>query len=666
MIKAKFLPFLILMNVSDLARQLKTEPNILLEKLPLLGFAVGERAIQIDDAQVGAITAAWNQHQKRERLKQKIASRQTQAETASETKNKPILLPPTITVAEFAKRINVDVGKVIIKLMHEGVMAAFNERIDYVAAALVAEDFGVQTEKGVPEAINLETGPSIKDIIKGEGALIARPPVVVVMGHVDHGKTTLLDTIRKTHVADTESGAITQHMSAYQTRVKDPDTKEDRSITFIDTPGHEAFREMRSRGGRVADIAVLVVAADDKIQPQTLESLSVIQNEGLELVVAINKVDKPGADVDKIKTQLSEINLTPEDWGGDTICVPISAKHGKNIDELLETILLVATVAELKANPEGTLYGTITESHIDKGLGPVATAIIQNGTLRVGEAVLCGETGGKVKGLLDYQGKTISLAGPSTPVTILGLKTAARVGDIVKRVSDARDIKKLKKQHSIKTALQKTGVKTDEEKREFTIAIILKTDVFGTLEALLGEIDKLKHPRAAIEVVKQGLGNFTENDVLDGDAIGARLVGFKVKPTAGAEQFLRNRKLAIKTFTIIYELLDYLREELKKIIPVEIVEEQVGEAEVMAVFGKSGKNMIIGGRVKNGAIGADAHWRVFREDDVLGEGTILELQSNKQAVKIVHAPQEFGLKVRGDLVIKEGDILKFHITKKLL
>ncbi len=656
------------MNVSDLARQLKTEPNILLEKLPLMGFAVGERAIQIDDALVDAITDSWKQYEKRERLKQKIAARQAQLETTSgevNAANHPIQIPPTITVSEFAKRINVDVTKVIIKLMHEGVMAAFNERIDYETASIIAEDFGIKTARGAPEEMNLDTGPSIKDIVKGEETLISRPPVVVVMGHVDHGKTTLLDTIRKTHVADTESGAITQHMSAYQTLVKDPDSGEMRLITFIDTPGHEAFREMRSRGGRVADIAVLVAAADDKIQPQTLESINVTQSEGLALIVAINKVDKPEADIDRIKTQLSEINLTPEDWGGDTICVPISAKHGKNIEELLETILLVANVSELKASLEGTLYGTIIESHIDKGLGPIATAIIQNGTLSSGDAVMCGETGGKVKGLLDYQGKTIASAGPSTPVTILGLKTAARVGDIVKRVSDVRDIKKIKKQRSIKIAIQKTNSKTDNKKREFAIPIILKTDVFGTLEALLGEIDKIKHTRGAIEVVKQGLGNFTENDVLEGDAIGARLIGFKVKPTAGAEQLLRNRKLTIKTYNLIYELLDYLREELKKIIPAEIIEEQIGEAEVLAIFGKSGKHMILGGRVKDGMINTEANWRVFREDEVLGEGAILEIQSNKQAARVVRAPQEFGLKVRGDLVIKEGDILKFHTTKEV-
>lgn len=656
------------MNVSDLARQLKTEPNILLEKLPLLGFAVGERAIQIDDAQVDAIVSAWNQYQKRERLKQKIASRQAQLEGASDatdTDVRLIQIPPSITVADFAKRINVDVAKVIIKLMQEGVMAAFNERIDYETASIVAEDFGVKTAPGAPDVPTIAEEEGIKEVIKKEETLILRPPVVVVMGHVDHGKTTLLDTIRKTHVADTESGAITQHMSAYQVRVKDPDSQDMRSITVIDTPGHEAFREMRGRGGRVADIAILVVAADDKIQPQTLESIQVIQTEGLALVVAINKIDKPEADIERIKTQLSEINLTPEDWGGETICVPISAKQGKNIDELLETVLLVATVSELKANPEGALYGTVIESHIDKGLGPVATAIIQNGTLKIGDAILCGETGGKIKGLLDYQAHPIPKADPATPATILGLKTVARVGDIVKRVPDVRHIKKIKKQHSIKIALQKTHIKSESEKREFTIPIILKADVFGTLEALLGEIDKIKHQRGAIEVVKQGLGNFTENDVLEGDAIGARLIGFKVKPTTGAEQLLKNRKLTLATYTVIYELLDYLRDELKKIIPVEIIEEPIGEAKVLAIFGKTGKHMIIGGRVSDGMITPNAQWRVFREGEILGEGHIIELQSNKQAAALVRAPQEFGLKVRGDLIIKEGDVLKFHTTREM-
>lgn len=656
------------MNISELARQLKTEPQILREKLPELGFAIGERAIQIDDAQVERMKSAWAMHQKREKLKAKMAAQQEKQKKREETTETTtaVVLPPTITVADFAKKINIDVSRVIVKLMQEGVMAAMNQKIDYETAHIVAEDFNIQTSRGNADAIEEDTGNSIKDIIKKEANLVPRPPVVVVMGHVDHGKTTLLDTIRKTKIADTESGAITQHMGAYQAMIEHPVDKKKQLITFIDTPGHEAFRGMRSRGGKVADIAVLVIAADDKIQPQTLESVSIIQKEGLSMIVAINKVDKPDADIDRIKTQLSEINLSPEDWGGDTICIPISAKSNTNIDALLEHILLVADIEELKANPDGVLYGTIIESRIDKGLGPVATAIIQNGTLKTGDMIMCGHAGGKVKSLQDYLGKSIEQAVPSQPVRILGLKPVPQVGELIKQVENYKEIKKLQK----RSTLQAKGSKDEDSAhaRKKTPAhilkIFLKTDVLGTLEALLDEIDKIRHSEAEIQIIRKGIGSFTESDILEAEAHGARLIGFKVKTAAGSEHLVTGRGIVYQSFSIIYELLDYLKAELEKLIPPEVIEEAIGEAKVLAFFGKSQKHMILGGVVTDGIIRRDAHFHIFRNGEVLGEGKIFDLQVNREAVKEARPPHEFGLKFSGDLIAKEGDILKFFTVRQ--
>lgn len=650
------------MNISELARQLKTEPQTLREKLPELGIHIGVKAIQIDDASVPKAIEAWRQYERKEALKQKLALKKQKQETVQPTDEHLVTLPPSITVSAFAKKLKTDVSKVIIKLMQEGVMAAMNQKIDYETASIVAEDFGFKPIRGEAEE-EINENNQVETIIAKESALVSRPPVVVVMGHVDHGKTTLLDTIRKTKVAEQEAGAITQHMGAYQITVETPLEYKGRVITFIDTPGHEAFRGMRSRGGKVADLAVLVVAADDKIQPQTLESLDIIQKEKLALIVAINKIDKPEADVDRIKGSLSEIGLTPEDWGGDTICVPLSAKAGTNIDQLLEHILLVAEVEDLKANPAGQMCGTIIESHTDKGLGPVSTGIIQNGTLTVGMLIKCGDTGGKIKGLQDFTGKTIPTAGPSTPVRILGLKTLPQVGDVLMKAESLKEIQKLsKKFHTVGAALF-----TESEVKKaplHQLKIFLKTDVLGTLEALEGEISKLKYEDAEIRIVKKALGAFTENDVLEAEASNARMVGFKVEATPGALHFINARNLSFKTYTVIYQLLDDLKAALLELIPPEVIEEDTGEAKILATFSKSGNTQIVGGRVTVGKALASAKVRIFREGEILGEGTVIELQYNKSAAKEILAPQEFGIKLKSDIPIKENDVLQFYTVRE--
>lgn len=654
------------MNISELARQLKTEPQILLEILPKLGIDIGEKAIQINDVLVEKAKNAWGLHQRREKLRQKLAAKAQEKEQdkASQKIVQTIKLPPFITVSNFAKKINIDVTKVIIKLMQEGVMAAMNQKIDYETAHIIAEDLGLQTELQEEDENDKQSEEiTLSSIIKAEQKLEDRPPVVVVMGHVDHGKTTLLDSIRKTNVAEGESGAITQHMGAYQVKITHSSSYQGKSITFIDTPGHEAFKGMRSRGGKVADIAVLVIAADDKIQPQTLESIEIIQKENLGLIVAINKIDKPEADIDAIKKQLSEINLTPEDWGGDVICVPVSAKQNKNIDELLENILLLAEIKELKANPEGNLFATIIEADVDQGLGPVATAIIQNGALRQGDLIKCsGGCGGRLKGLLDYQGRKIDAAGPAMPVKLLGLKTLPQVGDVIERAQSLRELKKFSKKSRL--SLGETVTKIKQEKTKIQIKIHLKADVLGTLEALISEIGKIKHELVDIKVVKHSLGDFTESDALDAEAQKIALIGFRVEADAGTKHLINTRNIKFKTYAIIYKLLEDLRDSVEELIPPKIIEEEIGEIKILAVFTKSKNFQIIGGQITKGEIAGRPKFRIFRNNEVMGEGSILELQHNKEVVKKAKAPQECGLKVKGDLIIKIDDVLRFYTTRE--
>ncbi len=653
------------MNISELARQLKTEPQILLETLPKLGIDIGEKAIQINDLLAEKAKNAWSLHQRREKLKQKLAdsAHEKEKNRASQKIVQAIKLPPSITVSDFAKKINIDVAKIIIKLMQEGIMAAMNQKIDYETAHIIAEDLGLQTELTQEEKNDKELDQiTLASIIKAEQKLEDRPPVVVVMGHVDHGKTTLLDSIRKTNVAEGESGAITQHIGAYQVKISHSSTYQGKSITFIDTPGHEAFKGMRSRGGKVADIAVLVIAADDKIQPQTLESIEIIQKENLGLIVAINKIDKPESDIDAIKKQLSEINLTPEDWGGDVICVPVSAKQNKNINELLENILLLAEIKELKASAQGNLFATIIEADLDQGLGPVASAIIQNGTLRRGDLIKCNECGGRLKGLLDYQGHRIDAAGPSMPVKLLGLKTMPQVGDVIEKALSLRELKKFSKKSRL--SLNETEVKTKQEKTKIQIKIHLKADALGTLEALISEISKIKHELVDIKVVKNGLGNFTESDALDAEAQKLALIGFRVEAGAGANHLINTRNIKFKTYTVIYKLLEDLRDSVEELIPPKIIEEEIGEIKILAVFTKSKNFQIIGGQITRGEIAGRPKFRIFRNNEVMGEGLILELQHNKEVVKKAKAPQECGLKIKGDLIVKVNDILRFYTTRE--
>ncbi len=656
------------MNISELARRLRTNPDELREKLPLLGFDVGARAIKVDDRLVNKIMAKWSEFKKTERLKVKY-QREEKIKEEAIAQVKKVELPKVITVRDFAAKLALPLNIVISELMKNGILTSVNERIDHETATIVAQDLGYQVGEEAEKDGQAEVGMSadeLKTMLEGEDQTLLkpRPPVVVVMGHVDHGKTALLDAIRKTNVAKGEAGGITQHIGAYQVE------KKDRKITFIDTPGHEAFTVMRSRGARVADVAVLVVAADDGVQPQTVEVIKIIDAAKLPFVVALNKVDKPGIDLQRVKTQLSEKGVIPEDWGGKAVIVPVSAKTGQGIDALLEMILLTADVDKdrIRANPERRAVGTIIESHVDKGEGPVATVLVQSGTLRRNDDLaVAGSLYGRVRAMKDWNGKAVDAAPPGTPVKLLGFKIAPQVGDIVQVPEDVRELKKLKKQYTVeKQSATSVTVKKDEEKEEQKkyLNIVLKTDVLGSLEAITGTFEKMKSPEVAVAVVGKGLGNVTEGDVLRAEASGGIVMGFNVLATREAEVLARDKKVEIKTSKIIYELFDDAKRRLQDLLPSEVIKTDLGKLEVLAVFRSDKTGQVVGGRVTDGKLATGASAVLYRGGEPIDEGKVLQLQVGKTDTKEVHQGQECGIKVSFRRPALVGDVIDVFSEEK--
>lgn len=598
------------------------------------------------------------------------------------TAKKPIQLPLRMTVKAFSERLAMPLTAVMTELIKNGVMAAMNEEIDYDTAAVVADDLGFTSS---PETIEeaVDRG-SLSEILKedDESKLVDRAPVVVVMGHVDHGKTKLLDAIRKSNVMEKEAGGITQHVGAYQVTVptererekEEPssrvkrgiprDARDDRAfraVTFIDTPGHEAFTAMRSRGARVADVAILVVAADDGVKPQTEEAIRIINKAKLPFVVAINKIDKPGANPQRVKQQLAEKNVLVEDFGGTIVSVGVSAAKGTGLAELLDSVLLVAEVERenLKANPERPAVGTIIESHVDSGEGPVATVLVHTGTLRVGEVVVTGDAWGKIKALKDFHGRSIREAGPSVPARILGLRGTPVVGDILRVETDQKLLRELKTKKVIRKQRQTPVISTQEETTEQQKAqalnLVLRADTLGSLEAIKEALKKLQHSEVAAGVVQSGLGNITEADVLRAETSKALLLGFNVIPTPAAESVAGGKNMEIKTYDVIYDLVADVRTALEKLLAPEILETEVGRVKILAVFRTEANSQIIGGKVTAGKIVANALLRVVRNDQVVAEGKLTQLQSQKRNVSEVGAGQECGMKFVGSPVVEVND-----------
>ncbi|MBU4360417.1 translation initiation factor IF-2 [Candidatus Parcubacteria bacterium] len=668
------------MNITELARQTRIPTPKLREILPELGFDIGMKAIQVDDRIARKIIDKLNNAKVRDQVLN------SKTNTIEENKNLPagaskdsqeaqagvLNIGGKIIVKDLAKQMNIPVTKLILELMKNNVMAALNQEIDYETAAIIAEDLGFTVEKAEGEKINLlqEKKKREEYLQDDEKNLTYRPPIVTIMGHVDHGKTKLLDAIRETNVVEGEAGGITQHIGAYQVE------KNNQLITFIDTPGHEAFSAMRSRGAQVADIVILLIAADDGIQPQTIESISHIRSAHLPFIVAINKIDRPEANIDKIKSELAELNLTPEDWGGKTICAEISAKEKQNIDGLLDTLLLVYEMEKekIKANPNRLAVGTIIESHLDKGEGPVATVLIQTGALKKSDAVKIGNVLGKIKIMKDWQNHIVETAPPSMPVKIIGLKSVPEVGEILEVVTNIKHFKKeLKKKKSYKTISTakimpetKTPTQNTNNQPEIQkINIILKTDVVGSQEPILESLENLQQSDIILNVVQCGLGDFTEVDIERAVKQDALLIGFNVNPNSQAELLARDKNIEIKTSKIIYELLDFLKGKMNDILKPKIKSEIIGKMQVLKIFRTEKDGQILGGKIIEGKIIPKTKLKIYRNNNLIGIAELTELQSAKQIVSEVLINQEAGLKISGFNEVQENDIIEIIKEEKI-
>lgn len=651
------------MNVTEIVRELKMTKEEFFPLVNELGFDIGERAIKVDDTIAVRLIQAIKEHRKKSQRKSLFVGERQVVKAAAEPSNRTLEVPDPITTKQFAELLHKPVTDLIAILMRNGIMATINENLDFETATIIAEDLGYSTKR-VEAQVNdreVEREERLKAALSTDtgNQLQARPPVIVVMGHVDHGKTTLLDAIRKTNIAGEEAGGITQSIGAYQIEYKN------RNITFIDTPGHEAFTAMRSRGANVADVAILVVAADDGLKPQTIEAIGILEKAKLPFVVAMNKMDKPEADIEKVKKGLSEVNLIPEDWGGQTICVPVSAKSGQHIDELLDMVLLVADLHQdkIQANPNRSAVGTIIESRIDKDAGPIATVLVQTGTLTVGDIVEVGDVMGKIKALSSWRGTPLREASPSTPVRFLGLKNTPVVGDILTISNDPKALKRKQKKSyqsfaylKHKTEVNKTGT--------LTLPIILKADTLGSLEAIVEAVEKLRYKDVALEIIKRGLGNFTEKDIDQAVGTKARLIGFNVDMTAAAADYALGTQTTAQTFTIIYKLLEHLTAELEALLPPDITYTKVGEVHLLAVFRSTGKYAIVGGRVQLGSIRHKAISKIVRGGKAIGEATISQLQSNKKDVSEVTNGNECGIRLDTTTVPQEGDTIEVYVTEK--
>jgi len=572
-----------------------------------------------------------------------------------------VTLPRHITVRELSEALGATPVDIIKELMKRGVMAAINQSVEYDVAAAVARDLGFRAEPEVQESAAGERLEHAEE----EGNLKPRPPVVTVMGHVDHGKTSLLDAIRKTNVVATEAGAITQHIGAYQVEVNG------QKITFIDTPGHEAFTAMRARGAQVTDLVVLVVAADDGIMPQTREAIDHTKAAGVPMIVAINKIDLPAADPARVKTQLTENGIVIEEYGGDVPAIPVSAKTGAGLDDLLEHILLVAEISELKANPDRPAEGTVIESEKDPSRGPMATVIVQKGTLRIGDIVVAGEAWGKVKAMFDDKGRRIKEAGPSTPVEVMGLESVPRAGDIMVVVEDekaAREMAEERRRQGAEAAQLRPvtleAVSGDiAAGRVKDLNVILKADVQGSVEAIRSSLERLSGAEVRVNVIHAAAGNISESDVMLATASKAIIIGFNVKTEPGARKQAEIEGVDIRNYRIIYELIEDLEKAVKGLMEPVIAEVIDGHAEVRAIFRVRG-GRIAGCMVQDGVVRRNSLARVLRGGETVHESRVSSLKRFQDDVREVTAGLECGIGVEKFDAWEEGDIIEAYHTEK--
>ena len=579
-----------------------------------------------------------------------------------------ISLSGKITVQDLANEMGKTVSEVIKELMMMGTMATINQEISFEIASLVATKFGFE----LTTADDSETEDEIEKLMEieedKEEDLKPRPPVVTVMGHVDHGKTSLLDAIRKTNVTKGEAGGITQHIGASEVKING------QKIVFLDTPGHEAFTSMRARGAQVTDIAILVVAADDGIMPQTVEAINHAKAAEVPLIVAINKIDKDGANPDRVKQELSEHGLLVEDWGGDVIAVPVSAKKNIGIDHLLEMVLLVAEMEELKANPDKRAVGTVIEAQLDKGRGPVATVLVQGGTLRVGDPIVAGVASGKVRAMINSKGKRVEVAGPSTAVEILGLSDVPQGGDqFVEVPSDkvARSIAEKRQQQQREEMLKSSQrLSLDDLFNQMNdglkeLNIVIKADVQGSVQAVKQSLERLSNDEVQVKAIHGGVGAITETDVLLAAASNAIIIGFNVRPVSGAESLAEKENVDMRTYTIIYKAIEDIQAAMCGMLDPDIVDEDTGKAEIRETYRISGVGTVAGCYVTNGKIYRNCKARIVRDGIIVHECELAALRRFKDDVKEVAEGYECGMSFVNYNDIKEGDIVEAYITKEV-
>ena len=577
-----------------------------------------------------------------------------------------VKIPDEITVGELASRMKKTAGEVIKCLMMNGIMAGINQTIDFDTAEYVATELGCKVEKEVTVTIEERI---IDDHVDTADELVTRAPVVVVMGHVDHGKTSTLDAIRQTSVTKGEAGGITQHIGAYTVDVNG------NMVTFLDTPGHAAFTSMRARGAKSTDIAILVVAADDGIMPQTVESINHAKAANVPIIVAINKMDKPTANPDKIKEQLTKYDLIPEEWGGDTVIVPISAKTGMGLEDLLEMVILSAEVLELKANPNRRAKGTVIEARLDKNRGPIATLLVQNGTLNQGDIIIAGTSVGRVRVMTNDKGRTVKTAGPSVPVEITGLAEVPAPGDEFNAVTDERMARELVEQRkqAAKDAAAKLTQKVTldnlfakmQEGEMKELPLIVKADVQGSAEAVKASLEKISNEEVRVRVIHAGVGAINESDILLASTAGAIIVGFNVRPDSGAQASAQRTNVDMRFYRVIYDAIDEIEAAMKGMLAPQFEEVVIGHAEIRMTYKVSAIGTIAGCMVKDGKITRDAKVRVLRDNIVIHEGEVGSLQRFKDAVKEVTAGYECGMSILKFNDLKEGDIFECFAMQEI-
>jgi translation initiation factor IF-2 len=676
-------------RIYELAKELNMSSKALMEKIEGLELKINSHMSSIKDEEAQLIKELLTEEKSEEKpliedeaepfdedekpKVKKPKKKQPKSEDTPIEKEEKIIEKKTIEieseviVKDLAEMIGVNASQIITKLIGLGVMVNQNQAIDSEIAAIVADDFNVEVK--ALEPVVEQTEEDLLDYDDNPEDMVARPPVVTVMGHVDHGKTSLLDAIRHTNVTDKEAGGITQHIGAYAVNINN------KKIVFLDTPGHEAFTSMRARGASVTDVAILVVAADDGVMPQTVEAIAHAKAAGVPIIVAINKIDKPDANPDRVKQELADNGLVPEDWGGDTIIVPVSAIQRTGIEDLLEMILLVADMQELKANSDRRAVGTIIEAQLDKGKGPLATVLVQKGTLHVGDMVVSGTASGRIRAMLDEKGKNVKKATPSIPVMILGLSEVPNAGDLLfsvenekaaRNIADARknQIREAQMKQSSKVSLDYLfeKIKLGEVK---DLNIIVKGDVRGSIEALSQSLNKLDTEEVRVNLIHGGVGGITESDIMLASASNAIVIGFNVRPNLNAIEVAKKEDVDVRTYRIIYEAIEDIQAAVKGMHAPKIVEEILGRAQVRATFRLPNGNTIAGIYVVSGKITRNANIRLLRDDVVIFDGSVSSLKRFKDDAKEVLTGFEAGLGLENFNDIKEGDNLEAYVLKEV-